>query len=74
MLLDALNDVGLPRHRPAACPQRSMHHDQGPHAAGVAVADGEGAAPAESFLGLAVADLDVIRYEPGGRIGANRAY
>jgi hypothetical protein len=28
---------------------------------------GEGAAPAGNFLGFTVADLDVIRYEPGAQ-------
>ena len=35
--------------------------------AGVVVADGEGAAGSGNFLGFNVADLDVIRYEPGAQ-------
>jgi hypothetical protein len=31
------------------------------------VGDGEGAAPAGNSLGFTVADLDVIRYEPGAQ-------
>jgi hypothetical protein len=45
---------------------RHIHDDRGIDA-GVVVGEGEGAATAGNFLGFTVADLDVIRYEPGAQ-------